>query len=387
MRRFLRALLAIVILGIAAFLIFAPGIVESGRNAVAPHDPYPVSARAQTLHDRLIIGDWHADTLLWKRSLLDRANRGQVDLPRLQDGNVAIQMFTAVTKSPAGQNYDENSAEALDNITLLAVGQLWPPRTWNSLLERALYQADRLHRYADRSNGQLRVIKTRAELDQLLADRAAGQRVVGGLLGIEGAHPLEGDIANLDRIEAAVHRLIALQHFFDNELGGSLHGTSNAGLTPFGRAVVTEVARRNLILDLAHSSPQVARDVLDMTDIPLVVSHTGIHSVCPVKRNFTDDLMQEIAARGGVIAIGYWADVTCDDSPAGIATTIKSAIALLGEDHVSLGSDFDGSVGTAFDTSELAALTQALLDKDLTEDQIAKVMGGNMVRVLRERLP
>lgn len=387
MRRFLKAVFVLLILGITAFLTFGPGYVEKGRNAVADHEPYPVSAQAQALHNRLIIGDWHADTLLWKRSLLNRANRGHVDLPRLIEGNVTLQMFTAVTKSPAGQNYHENSADAFDNITPLAVGQLWPPRTWNSLLERALYQAQRLHDYADASDGHLRVIKTRADLDQLLADRANGQQVVGGLLGIEGSHPLEGDIANLDKIEAAGHRMIALQHFFDNELGGSLHGTGDHGLTDFGRQVVSEVAARNLILDLAHSSSQVARDVLAMTDIPLVVSHTGIHSVCPVKRNFTDDLMQDIAATGGVIAIGYWADVTCDDSPAGIAATIKAAVELLGDDHVSLGSDFDGSVATSFDTSELAALTQALLDTGLSDETIGKVMGGNMVRVLRERLP
>ncbi|WP_106745302.1 dipeptidase [Yoonia maritima] len=387
MRRFLKVIFVLLILGIAAFLIFAPGYVEKGRNAVADHETYPISPQAQALHNRLIIGDWHADTLLWKRSLLNRANRGHVDLPRLIEGNVTLQMFTAVTKSPAGQNYHENSAEAFDNITLLAVGQLWPPRTWDSLLERALYQAKRLHSYADASGGRLRVIKTRADLDQLLADRANGQQVVGGLLGIEGSHPLEGDIANLDKIEAAGHRMIALQHFFDNELGGSLHGTGDHGLSDFGRQVVSEVAARNLILDLAHSSPQVARDVLAMTDIPLVVSHTGIHSVCPVKRNFTDDLMQDIAATGGVIAIGYWADVTCDDSPAGIATTIKAAVELLGDDHVSLGSDFDGSVATSFDTSELAVLTQALLDVGLSDEQIGKVMGGNMVRVLRQRLP
>ncbi|KJZ18907.1 dipeptidase [Loktanella sp. S4079] len=387
MRRFLGITLAIIILGIAAFLTLAPGYVEKGRNAVAAHAPYPISPQAQALHNRLIIGDWHADTLLWKRSLLDRATRGHVDLPRLLEGNVTLQMFTAVTKSPAGQNYHANDSDSFDNITLLAVGQLWPPRTWNSLLERALYQADRLHRYAAKSNGQLRVITTRAQLDQLLTDRANGMQVVGGLLGIEGAHPLEGDLANLDRLEQAGHRMIALQHFFDNAVGGSLHGQGDNGLTEFGRELVAEIAQRDLLLDLAHSSPQVVRDVLAMTDIPLVVSHTGIHSVCPVKRNFTDDLMMRIAATGGVIAIGYWADVTCDDSPAGIARTIKAAIALLGEDHVSLGSDFDGSVATSFDASELAALTQALLDQDVTELQISKVMGGNMVRVLRERLP
>lgn len=385
--RILKVLVVLIIAGIAAFLTFGPGYVEKGRNAVTGHAPYPVSARAQALHNRLIIGDWHADSLLWKRSVLERGTRGQVDLPRLIEGNVTLQMFTAVTKSPAGQNYDENSAQALDNITLLAVGQLWPMRTWDSLLERALYQAERLHGYAAASGGQLRVIKTRADLDQLLADRAAGQQVVGGLLGIEGAHPLEGDIANLDKIEAAGHRMIALQHFFDNELGGSLHGTGNHGLTAFGRAVVAEVASRHLVLDLAHSSPQVARDVLDMTDIPLVVSHTGIHAVCPVKRNFPDDLMQDIAATGGVVAIGYWADVTCDDSPAGVAASIKAAINLVGEDHVSLGSDFDGSVSTSFDTSELAALTHALIEAGVSDDQIAKVMGGNMMRYLAEVLP
>ena len=146
------------------------------------------------------------------------------------------------------------------------------------------------------------------------------------------------------------------------------------------------MAERGLILDVAHSSRQVVRDVLAMTDIPVVLSHTGLHSHCGVKRNLPDDLMREIAATGGVIGIGYWADVTCDDSPAGVAGAIRAAIAAVGEDHVSLGSDFDGSVPTAFDASELAALTQALLDQGVSAAQIRKVMGENMIRVLRARL-
>ncbi|WP_296429246.1 membrane dipeptidase [Yoonia sp.] len=386
MKLFVKILGLALCAAVAGFLIFVPGIVEDNRNAVTPHVPFPVSAQAQALHDELIIGDWHADTLMWRRSLLDHSDRGHVDLPRLIAGNVALQMFTAVTKSPAGQNYDGNSADASDSITTLVVAQLWPPRTWNSLLERAMHQAKRLHDYADASNGQLRVIKTRADLETLLSDRAAGQIVVGGLLGIEGAHALEGDIANLDKLMAAGHRMIALQHFFDNVLGGSLHGEGDHGLTDFGRQVVADVEARGLILDLAHSSQQVARDVLEITDMPIVVSHTGIFSVCPVKRNFPDHLMQAIAAKGGVIAIGYWADVICDDSPSGVAATIKAAVDLLGEDHVSLGSDFDGAVTTGFDVSQLASLTHALLETGLTEAQITKIMGGNMIRVLRARL-
>ena len=386
MKKYLKYYAAILCAAIAAVFIAAPGFVEAERNAVRDHAPYPVSAATQTLHDSLVIGDWHSDSLLWKRDLLDEGNRGHVDVPRLLAGNVALQMFTAVTKSPAGQNIHSNDADAVDNITRLAVAQLWPPRTYDSLLERALYQAEKLHGFAAKSDA-LRVITTQSEMEQLLTDRANGQMVVGGLLGIEGAHPLEGNIANLDRLEQAGYRLIALQHFFDNALGGSLHGTSDLGLTDFGKRVVREVAARDLILDVAHSSHQTVRDVLAITDVPIVLSHTGIHSVCPVKRNFPDDLMQDIAATGGVIGIGYWRTVLCDDSPAGIAKSIKAAIALLGEDHVSLGSDFDGSVTTSLDASELAAVTQALLDAGVGENQIRKIMGDNMLRVLRARLP
>lgn len=386
-KRMLVGVLLLMVLGLVAIWTFAPGIVEKGRNAVAVHDPYPVSDTARALHERLVVGDWHADSLLWKRDLLERGDRGQVDVPRLLEGGVAVQVFTAVTKSPMAQNYDENSAVAFDNITLLAFGQLWPIRTWASIYERAIYQAEKLHKFEADSNGQLKIIRTVADLDSVLNARAGGEAVVGGILGIEGGHPLEGDIANLDRLFEAGHRLFGLQHFFDNALGGSLHGTGNHGLTPFGREVVGKLAEMPVVIDVAHSSPQVARDVLGMVDVPIVLSHSGIHSHCPVKRNFPADLMRAIAAGGGMIGMGYWAEVACDKiDPDGIAAMIKAGIAAVGENHVSLGSDFDGSVATAFDTSELPALTDALLRAGVSEAQIEKVMGGNMLRVLRARL-
>ena len=388
LKRLVLAVVTLAGLALAAFWMFAPGIVERGRNAVAEHAPYPVSDAARALHDRLVVGDWHADSLLWKRDLLARGDRGQVDIPRLIEGGVALQVFTAVTKSPAGLNYDSNADDAFDTITLLAFGQLWPIRTWRSIYQRAIYQAEKLHRFEAKSGGRLKIIRTRADLDNVLAARARGEVVVGGILGVEGLHPLEGKIANLQGLIDAGHRVFGLQHFFDNELGGSLHGIGNHGLTEFGRQVVAELAKRPVIIDVAHSSPQVARDVLAMVHMPVVVSHTGLHSACPVKRNFPDDLMQAVAATGGVIGIGYWDEVTCNDmAPSGIAKMIKAAIAVVGEDHVSLGSDFDGSVETAFDSSEMAALTQALMDQGLSEAQIRKVMGENMLRVLRDRLP
>lgn len=387
LRNSLITLVTLALIALIAFWAIAPGMVERSSNTVGDGGPYPVSDAAAALHATLTIGDLHADPLLWARDLSKRGTRGQVDLPRLQEGNVALQVFTAVTKSPAGQNYDENTAEAFDNITLLAFGQRWPIATWTSLLARAQYQAEKLHRVEEDSSGRFKIIKTRADLDAVLEARANGENITGGILGIEGAHPLEGDIANLDHIVASGYRLVALQHFFDNALGGSLHGTSDQGLTEFGREVVREVVARDLILDIAHSSHQVAEDVLAMTDIPLVVSHTGVQAHCDVKRNYPDALMKRIAETGGVIGMGYWDEVTCGDStPAGIAKMIKTAIGVVGEDHVALGSDFDGSVGTEFDTSELSSLTHALIEVGLSETQIRKVMGENMVRVPRARL-
>lgn len=386
-KRGLLTLFTLALIGLIGFWTLAPGIVGSRSNAVASHAPYPVSAEARALHERLVVGDLHADPLLWKRDLTKRGDWGQVDIPRLIEGGVALQVFTAVTKSPAGQNYEENAADAFDNITLLAFGQLWPLRTWTSIYERAIYQAEKLQGFEARSEGRLKVIRSRADLEAVIAARAAGEEVVGGILGVEGLHPLEGDMANLQGLFDAGHRVYGLQHFFDNALGGSLHGTGNHGLTDFGKAVVAQLAQMPVIVDVAHSSEQSARDALAIIDGPMLVSHSGLHSFCEVKRNFPDALMREIAAKGGIIGMGYWADVTCGDiTPDGIAKMIKAGIAAVGEDHIALGSDFDGSVATAFDTSELPALTDALLRAGLSEAQIAKVMGGNMLRVFREAL-
>ena len=371
------------------FFTLAPGIVEKGQNATLPGAPAP-SPAALARHKTLVIGDWHSDALLWDRDLRQRSDRGHVDLPRLRDGNVAVQVFTTVTKSPSGLNYEHNSAEASDDITLLMLAQARAPRTWFDLTERALDQAAQLRATAEAAPDELRIILTRADLAQLLADRAAGATVVGGILGAEGGHAFAGDIANLERMHSAGFRLIGLTHFFDNELGGSLHGeagTEGAGLTGFGQQVVDYLLAHDMVIDLAHASPAMAREVLAIPAARPIVSHTGIHSHCPTQRNFADDILLGVAAKGGVVGIGYWEEVTCGATVAAIADSIAAAVALLGPDAVSLGSAFDGAVTTPLDSSQLASLTQALMDKGLPEPVIAKVMGGNMMRYLGETLP
>ena len=145
-RKRLIALAALVLLALAVFFNL-PGFVDARLNAIATAPPYAVSARAQQLHERLFVADLHDDVLLWPRPLLQRHARGHSDLPRLREGGVSLQVFSTVTKTPRGLNFDRNAGDS-DNITLLALAQRWPPRTWGSLLERALYQADKLHEAA-----------------------------------------------------------------------------------------------------------------------------------------------------------------------------------------------------------------------------------------------
>jgi len=377
--------LTIAVLLIAG-LVFTVGVLapnfDKKVNAVIPHAPYPVSDAAQALHDQLYIADLHTDSLLWRRNPAKRHARGHVDLPRLREGGVNFQIFSAVTKSPRGLNFDENDGDAPDDIALLAKVQLWPLRTWNSIFERAVFQAERLQNVEANPRNRLVIARRKADMD-------APDGSLVALLLTEGAHPLEGEIDNIDRLFAEGYRAMGLQHFFDNELGGSMHGRSQAGLTDFGRDAVLHMVKTGIIIDAAHASEAVVRDVLALTEAPIFISHGGIISHCPktANRNLPDDVLRQIAARGGIIGIGYFEGVICDITPAGIAATIVHGVDLLGADAVALGSDFDGTVTTTLDTSELAAITQALMDKDMPPPVIRKVMGENAKRFFRENLP
>ena len=387
MKRYFTIFVLALIVALGLFLTFAPTILDKGQNLVVEHQPYKISPQAQALHSSLLVGDWHADSLLWMRNLSEEYDYGHLDFPRMQRGNLGLQMFTTVTKSPSGQNYELNQTDASDNITLLAMMQRWPTATWSSLAERALFQADKLHHLAAHDPDNLMLIRSRTELAEFLQRRQSNPTLIGGLLGTEGSHALDGDLANIQRLYNRGFRMMSLQHFFDNKLGGSLHGTSGAGLTQFGRDAVAEMLALGIMLDVSHSSEQVVADTLALSDKPLIVSHTGFQGHCDSPRNISDALMEQIAAAGGLIAVGFWDGAICGNSPATVAAAIVYGIGLVGEDHVALGSDFDGTVTTSFDGSEMAVITQALLDANLSEQQIRKVMGENMLGYLQTYLP
>lgn len=381
------SLLALVMVLAIAFFSYAPGKIERMRNRIEPAELPEVTAGTQRLHDSLQVVDLHSDTLMWDRDLLDRADQGHMDLPRLEDGNVALQVFSSVSKSPKGQNYDSNPTDAGDNITLLSIAQLQPLKTWGSLLERSLHHAERLRDAAEDSDGSLRLVRSRADLDQLLADREEGRQVTGALFSVEGLHNLEGDFDNLDTLYDAGMRMAGFTHFFDNEVAGSMHGEDKGGLTDLGREVFAEMERRGIVVDIAHASHAAVAEMLDLATKPVVLSHGGVQATCDVNRNLSDEEVRGVAATGGVVGVGYWDAAVCDLTVEAVVDAIDHVVEVGGIATAALGSDYDGATTVGWDTTHLAAITQELVDRGYDDAEIAAIMGGNTLRVLRAVLP
>ena len=387
MKKIIIGLALLVFLLLASGRIFLPSWLDKQMNPVSDHLPFVVSDKARDLHKTLLIGDWHSDSALWNRNLSKTYDYGHEDIPRMQKGNIALQMFTTVTKSPSGQNYDSNETASRDNITSLAIVQGWPIKTWSSLTERAIFQAEKIRDLSLRDSKNLMLIESQSDLKQFMIKRELNPTLIGALIGTEGSHALDGDLNNIERLYNKGFRMMSLHHFFDNKLGGSLHGVTGQGLTDFGRQSIVEMLRLNIIIDVSHSSENVVKDVLDITNRPIVVSHTGFNGHCESPRNINDGLMQSIAKKGGLIGVGFWDGAVCDNTPKSVAEAIVYGIELIGVDHVALGSDFDGAITPGFDSSELVAITHELLELGLSDFQIRKVMGGNMFAFLEQNLP
>jgi microsomal dipeptidase-like Zn-dependent dipeptidase len=370
---------------LAVFFGLGPQLVESILNRVAPSPSSSVSPQARELHADLEIVDLHADSPLWGRDLLKKGRRGHADVPRLIEGNVALEVFTAVTKTPRGLNYERNEGNS-DNIFWLALAQRWPPATWNSLTARALYLAKRFDQTAASSNGKLVPVRTTQDLLSYLKRRKGNRKITAGLLGIEGAQALDGKIENLEPLFQAGYRYMSLTHFFDDEFAGSSAGVTKGGLTPLGHELVRQMNGRGMIIDLAHSSPQTIRDVLAESKRPVIYSHGGLQGNCNNRRNLSDEEARGIAGSGGIIGIGFWPTAVCGKDARAIARAIRYAVQVVGIEHVGLGSDFDGSVTVPFDAAHLNELTEALLQEGFGATEVRAVMGGNALRFFSENL-
>lgn len=386
MKIFLYTMLVSAIAFVFLFFFILPKFADRRINRVANRPATVPSENAIELNKKLWIADLHCDALLWNRDLTKRYDYGHVDIPRLIENNVALQVFTVVTSAPFGINFESNK-DKNNLVTVLTISQRLPMSTWTSLRARTLFQAQKLHEYERKSAGKFTIIKSKSNLREYIKRRENEPEITAGLLGIEGAHALEGETGNLIRFFDAGFRLLGLTHFFDTDIAGSAQGVKKGGLTEKGRTVIKLMEQLGMVIDLAHASEKTIDDVLDLATGPVMVSHTGVQSTCNRTRNLSDSHIKRIAQSGGIIGIAFFEEAICEVSVEAIVRAIKHVVDLVGIEHVALGSDWDGAIQTVFDTSGLIELTDALLQAGFSGSEIALIMGGNVQHMLLEILP
>ncbi len=329
------------------------------------------SDEARALHVEYPAIDLHADTLMWSRWMgydlhvrheppLPRAAfGGHVDLPRMRDGGMGAQFFGLVSLPVA-------------------------PRMRG--LSRAVHeQIDRLDQAIANHPGEIRLARTADEVDTCRRDGA-----MAALLGIEGAHALEGDASQIEVFARRGVRYLGIMHFSANEAGYPAYGRGRRdgdGLTPWGLELVRRCEAASVIVDLAHINRRGFMDACDAASRPPIVSHTGVLGAFEHWRNIDDDQLRAVAAKGGIVGVIFCPRYV---GGGGIDAVVKHLLHILdvaGEDTPALGSDWDGFIVPTRDLADprgLPLLTDALLRAGIGERAIGKILRGNVMRVLAE---
>ena len=379
----------------AAIALFTPAALLAQTNA-------------RTIHDRAIVIDTHGDTT--QRLIFDprfdigeRHGDGNIDIPRMRDGGLDAMFFS-----------------------------IWVPSdvTGPIAVKRAFDQIDAVREMVRTHSKDMVLATTAADVR-----RAAADKKIAALMGVEGGHMIDDDIRQLRNFAALGVRYMTLTHFKNNNWAdSSTDKPQHNGLTAFGKDVVREMNRLGMMVDISHVADKTFYDVLAITTAPVIASHSSSRAIDKHPRNMTDDMMKALAKNGGVVMINYHAgflseefrvaaekehgDVVqamadmskkCGGNEA--CTTMESeridheamakgtlpkvswekiiehidhAVKVAGVDHVGLGSDFDGAtmpLGME-DASKLPKITEALLAKGYSEADLTKILGGNILRVM-----
>jgi membrane dipeptidase len=368
-----------------------------------------ISERARKLHFSSIVVDTHDDTtqrlLDGKFDLGPRDANGSIDIPRMKEGNLSAIFFS-----------------------------IWIPSkiTGPEAVKRAMDQIDAVREQIRKHPNDLALATTAAEVRD-----ARKQGKIGALMGVEGGHMIASDLGVLRSYAALGVRYMTLTHSGNDEWAdSSTDKPVHNGLTDFGKDVVREMNRLGVMVDISHVSDKTLNDALEVSKAPLIASHSSCRALCDAPRNMTDQMIKDLAAKGGVIQVNYHvgflsqefrdaekakpelekeiqAEITkrCGDNEgctliegdlvvrefmnAGklprvdytkIIEHIDHAVKLAGVDHVGLGSDFDGAMMPfgMEDASKLPQITEALLQKGYSEGDIRKILGENTLRVMTE---
>jgi membrane dipeptidase len=365
----------------------------------------------QSLHDRILTLDTHADApIMMQKPGFDvgtthdtKKDGSQIDFPRMKQGGMDAMFFAVYTSQ--GPRTPEGHAEAKRN----ALNQF-----------ELIHQA--LKKYPDLA--ELATTPTDAYRIQKLGKRAV-------FIGMENGYPVGNDLAMLKTYYDLGCRYMTLTHFANNLIGDSStdpDGPIYGGLSDFGKKVVPEMNRLGMLIDVSHVADSTFYDALELSKAPVIASHSNCRALCDFPRNMTDDMIRAIAKKGGVVQVNFVSDYLKKPSDAfrvaktkmrmarvgkvmtpeldarlqaesdslakvfaperaslsDIADHIDHIVKLVGIDHVGIGSDFDGGGGVngLEDVSQIGNLTNELVRRKYSEADIAKIWGGNLLRVL-----
>jgi membrane dipeptidase len=390
------------------YKLLAGGLLVAGALFSSAISGDNVADRAKKLHFSSIVIDTHDDTpqrMLFEHfDLGHRDSEGQIDIPRMREGGLNGIFFS-----------------------------IWTPVaiTGPAAVKRAMDLIGVVREQVRKHPQDLMLVTTAEGVRKAHAD---GKIAV--LMGVEGGHMINDSLATLDKFAELGVRYMTLTHTADTDWAGSSgDDAKHIGLTDFGKSVVLEMNRLGMMVDISHVSDKTFYDALAVSKAPMIASHSSCRAICDAPRNMTDDMIKALAAKGGVIQINYHigflsqayrdasnksaelkARIAAVDKAAGeneaesvregekvthqmiaegklpqveweaIVDHIDHAVKLVGADHVGLGSDFDGSVMPhgMEDCTKLPKLTEAMLRRGYSEDDVRKILGENTLRVMAE---
>lgn len=320
-------------------------------------------AHARRLHHAMITLDSHTDTpMLFDTFDLGRKEGGRVNLPLMREGRLDAVVMAAYL--PQGERNDEAHRRAFD------------------------YAVERLTRVEEQVIRYPNLLGIARSTDDLRRLKREGRRAI--IPAVENGYAIGRDPSRLHAFKRMGVAYMTLCHNGDNELCDSAAGQGEwGGLSPFGREVVAEMNRIGMMIDVSHAADATFDDVIRLSRRPIVATHSSCRALCDHRRNLDDDRIRALAAQGGVMQICLYGGFINHNNPDGATLSdavrhILHVVRLVGPDHVGIGSDFDGGGGLigCQSAGEMIQITLRLLAEGLSDADIAKIWGGNFMRVM-----
>jgi len=328
--------------------------------------------RILDLHKRATVVDAHVDTLLdimspparptkfpTPRNFSERSAKGHVDLPRLLESGVDLQVFAAYIQ---------------------------PEYKIERALHRVVQLIDSFHQMLYAHQDKMLFFTKVSDVGE-----AERQGKIAAMLSIEGGEAVEADLSVLRMLHRLGVRAMTLTWNERNQIAdGAAEGRTKGGLTNFGIELVSEMNKIGMVVDVSHISDAGFFDVIETSKRPIIASHSNCRALCNHRRNLTDEMIKLLAEKDGVMGMNF-APAFVDENQSNatlerILDHIDHVVELAGVEHVGLGSDFDGIESCPKgleDVTKLSSITEGLLRRHYSENDILKILGGNFLRVFK----